>query len=120
MSKLPPSVVVHTGRAVGLLLGLSAWCQIALAGDLVVNSTGAAVTVVRGDTIVGSEKGSLVFRRSLYAVEDIRAGEPFSRANIRSIRPGYGLPPKHLAEIVGRTARRDIARGEPLAWSLIA
>ncbi len=67
-----------------------------------------------------SEEASRVFRRSLYAVADIRAGEPFTEANIRSIRPGHGLPPKHLPELLGRTARVDIPRGTPLSWALVA
>lgn len=67
-----------------------------------------------------SEAGSKIFRRSLYAVQDIAAGGTFTAANVRSIRPGYGLPPKHLPEILGRRAGRAIARGTPLAWSLIA
>lgn len=67
----------------------------------------------------GSERGNLRFRRSLYAVKPIKAGEPISRDNVRSIRPGFGLAPRHLDEIVGRKAARDIAYGEPLSWSLI-
>jgi N-acetylneuraminate synthase len=67
-----------------------------------------------------SEKGNKTFRRSLYAVKDIPAGAQLTAENVRSIRPGYGLPPKHLPEILGRRAGRAIARGTPLAWSLIA
>jgi N-acetylneuraminate synthase len=66
-----------------------------------------------------SEKGSKIFRRSLYAVKDIPAGAPLTPDNVRSIRPGYGLPPKHLPEIIGRRAGRAIARGTPLSWSLL-
>lgn len=61
------------------------------------------------------EKASLVFRRSLYVVEDIRAGEPFTTRNVRSIRPGYGAPPKYLPSILGRTAARELKRGTPLS-----
>jgi N-acetylneuraminate synthase len=64
----------------------------------------------------GSERGSLVFRRSIYVVRDVAAGEELTRENVRSIRPGYGLPPKHLPEILGRHAARDLKRGEPLDW----
>jgi N-acetylneuraminate synthase len=67
-----------------------------------------------------SEKGNKTFRRSLYAVQDIPAGGRFTAENIRSIRPGYGLPPKHLPQVLGRRAGRAIARGTPLAWTLIA
>jgi len=66
-----------------------------------------------------SEKGNKTFRRSLYAVRDIPAGGRLTAENVRSIRPGYGLPPKHLPEVLGRRAGRAIARGTPLAWSLI-
>jgi N-acetylneuraminate synthase len=66
-----------------------------------------------------SEKGNKTFRRSLYAVQDIPAGGRFTAENIRSIRPGFGLPPKHLPEVLGRRAGRAIPRGTPLAWSLI-
>jgi pseudaminic acid synthase len=62
-----------------------------------------------------SEKGNLVFRRSLYVVKDIKAGETFTNANLRSIRPGYGLKPKHLAEVIGQVATCDIALGSPLS-----
>jgi N-acetylneuraminate synthase len=65
------------------------------------------------------EKASRVFRRSLFAVEDIAEGEPFTGKNIRSIRPGYGLPPKYLPEIIGKTARVNICRGTPMNWDLI-
>jgi len=66
-----------------------------------------------------SEKGNKTFRRSLYAVQDIPAGGRLTAENVRSIRPGYGLPPKHLPEVLGRRAGRAISRGTPLAWSLI-
>ena len=71
------------------------------------------------DGPVESEGPSLPFRRSLYAVNPIPAGEAFSSNNVRAIRPAFGLPPKHLPEIIGRQATRDIERGEPLSWSLI-
>lgn len=67
-----------------------------------------------------SEEASVLFRRSLFVVEDVAAGEPFTAANVRSIRPGAGLAPKHLPEIVGRRAARALARGTPLAWEMIA
>lgn len=67
-----------------------------------------------------SEKGSLIYRRSLYAVADIRAGEVFTSENVRSIRPGFGLKPKHLDAILGRRATRDIKRGEPMALDMVA
>jgi pseudaminic acid synthase len=66
-----------------------------------------------------SERGFIQFRRSLYAVADIPAGDTLNANNIRSIRPGLGLAPKHLPNITGRRARTDIARGTPLTWALI-
>lgn len=66
-----------------------------------------------------AEMASLKFRRSLYAVEDIGAGENFSSRNIRSIRPGLGLEPKHLETVLGKKARRAIPKGTPLSWELL-
>jgi N-acetylneuraminate synthase len=66
-----------------------------------------------------SEQGNTVFRRSLYAVADIRRGELFDHTNVRSIRPGFGLPPKHLPAVLGRRATQDISRGSPLAAGMI-
>jgi pseudaminic acid synthase len=66
-----------------------------------------------------AEKNSLVFRRSLYVVTDMKAGEAFTPDNLRAIRPGYGLAPKHLEIFLGKTVRHDIARGTPLSWSMI-
>jgi pseudaminic acid synthase len=66
-----------------------------------------------------SEKGNKAFRRSLYAVQDIPAGGRLTTENVRSIRPGYGLLPKHLPDVLGRRAGRAIARGTPLSWSLL-
>jgi pseudaminic acid synthase len=65
------------------------------------------------------ESGSMVFRRSLYVVADVAAGQPFTRDNVRIIRPGYGLPPKELPNVLGRRAKSDIARGTRLEWSLV-
>ena len=67
----------------------------------------------------GKEEASRVFRRSLFVVEDVKTGEPFTPANVRSIRPGYGLHTRHLAEVLGRVAAADIARGTPLRWDLV-
>jgi N-acetylneuraminate synthase len=65
------------------------------------------------------EKNSRVFRRSLFVVKDMKAGEVFTEENIRSIRPGHGLLPKHLKDILGQRAARDIARGTPVDWELL-
>ncbi|HEY2753856.1 pseudaminic acid synthase [Phenylobacterium sp.] len=69
--------------------------------------------------VLGSERGSLQFRRSLYVTANVKAGEALTRANVRSVRPGNGLPPVHLSEVLGRLAVRDLQRGEPLAWDML-
>lgn len=70
--------------------------------------------------LCGSERGSLKFRRSLYVVEDIAEGEALTRKNIRSIRPGFGLAPRHIGGVIGARANRPLARGEPLGWGAIS
>jgi N-acetylneuraminate synthase len=67
-----------------------------------------------------AEKPSLLHRRSLYIVEDVKAGEPFTETNLRAIRPGLGLPPKHIDQVLGRTARADLKRGTPLSWDCVS
>lgn len=71
-------------------------------------------------SLTEKEQASRVFRRSLFAVRDIAVGETLTRENMRIIRPGDGLKPKHFDEIVGRKAVREIRRGTPLSWDLIA
>lgn len=66
-----------------------------------------------------NEKKSRVFRRSLFAVRDIKNGETLTEDNIKSIRPGYGLPPKYLNEIIGKKAKVNIEKGTPLKWELV-
>ena len=66
------------------------------------------------------EKSSLVFRRSLYVVEDMKVGDTFTAKNLRAIRPGYGLAPKFYDDTIGKTVKRDVARGTPLSHDLIA
>lgn len=66
------------------------------------------------------EVKSLPFRRSLYVTEDMRAGDVFTEKNVRAIRPGLGLPPKHIAEFLGNRISRDAARGTALTWDLLA
>jgi N-acetylneuraminate synthase len=68
---------------------------------------------------LGSERRNAAFRRSLYVACDVAAGEPLTRANVRSIRPGAGLPPAELDKVLGRPAARDLKRGEPLAWDMV-
>jgi len=69
--------------------------------------------------VQGCERGSIAFRRSLYVVRDIATGEALTARNVRSIRPGHGLPPKHLPEVLGRRAAHDLKRGEPLDWDAL-
>lgn len=66
------------------------------------------------------EAKSRVFRRSLFVVRDVQKGEVFTEENVRSIRPGYGLPPRYLKDVLGRKATKDIKRGSPLSWALIS
>jgi pseudaminic acid synthase len=63
-----------------------------------------------------AEEKSRLFKRSIYAVKDIGAGEVFSKDNIRIIRPGDGLPPKHIEQVIGKTAVKEIQSGTPLTW----
>lgn len=67
-----------------------------------------------------SEMANVIFRRSIYAVADIAAGEPFTPKNVRVIRPGYGLPPSALPNVLGHRAARAISRGTALAESDLA
>lgn len=67
-----------------------------------------------------SQEESTVFRRSLFVVDDVAEGEAFTRENVRSIRPGDGLAPKHLDAVIGREAAHDVERGTPLDWDLLA
>ena len=69
--------------------------------------------------VKNSERGNVSVRRSLYAVVDIRAGDMLTDSNVRSIRPGNGLAPKHLPTLLGRKASVDISKGTPLNWSLV-
>lgn len=65
------------------------------------------------------EEASRVFRRSLFVVEDVKQGETFSAANVRSIRPGHGLHPRYLTEVLGKRAAQGIKRGTPLTWEFV-
>jgi N-acetylneuraminate synthase len=67
-----------------------------------------------------AERSSVRFRRSLYITQDLKAGDTLTRENVRSIRPGFGLPPKFLNQVLGRKVRQDVPRGAPLSWDLLA
>jgi N-acetylneuraminate synthase len=69
--------------------------------------------------VTPGEAGGRNLRRSLYVVRDVPAGAALAADNVRAIRPGYGLPPKHLPQILGRRATRALGRGEPLDWSMV-
>lgn len=76
----------------------------------------AAKRIAQGPdySLTVGEKASMVFRRSLFAVKDIQKGEMFSAENVQSKRPGYGMLPKYVKEIYGKTAAHDIKRGTPI------
>lgn len=69
--------------------------------------------------LTSKEKQNVVFRRSLFVVKDVKKREKFTKENIRSIRPGYGLSPKYFDTILGQRAKNDIKFGTPLSWKLI-
>lgn len=79
----------------------------------------AAKQIAQGPnySLTPSEQVSTVFRRSLFAVKDIQKGEAFTGENVKSVRPGYGVPPKFLQKIKGTYAMRDIFRGTPILES---
>jgi N-acetylneuraminate synthase len=66
-----------------------------------------------------AEQKSLQFRRSLYIVRDLKAGEVLTRDNVRAIRPGLGLPTKYLEQILGRSVKKGVTQGTALRWELI-
>jgi len=66
-----------------------------------------------------AEETSRQFKRSIYVTEDVKAGEVFSRENLRIIRPGDGLPPKYFERLLEQKAKQDIAKGTPLSWELV-
>ena len=69
--------------------------------------------------IKSSEEGNVKFRRSLYFIRDLRAGEEITLDGVRSVRPGYGLHPRHLDEVIGRRAKVDIKAATPVSWNVI-
>ena len=80
-----------------------------------VRRTSAAIGSTHYGTTTGDAKNR-DFRRSLFVVQQVEAGQPFTEENVRPIRPGYGLEPKHLDQVIGRIASKTIERGTPLAW----
>ena len=74
---------------------------------------------VAGYELKNSEENAQKHRRSLYFEKDIKAGEVITKAHVRSIRPGFGLPPKFEKEIIGKIAKKDIKLGTATSWKLI-
>src|SRR5690606_39170259 len=66
-----------------------------------------------------SEQGNVQFRRSLYFVKDLKAGDVITADAVRSVRPGYGLPPKHWDDVIGRRVNRDAAANTPVRLELM-
>jgi sialic acid synthase SpsE len=66
-----------------------------------------------------AEKSSLVYRRSLYVVKDLKAGDVLAPENLRTIRPGLGLPPKYYKVLLDQAVQRDIKRGTPITWDCL-
>ena len=66
-----------------------------------------------------AEKISLQFRRSLYVVKDVKAGDVLTQENVRAIRPGLGLPTKYLEYALGKTVKQDVKRGTALSWEIL-
>ena len=66
-----------------------------------------------------AEKKSLQYRRSLYVVQDLKAGDLLTQENVRAIRPGLGLPTKYLEVVLGKTVKQDVRRGMALGWELL-
>jgi pseudaminic acid synthase len=66
-----------------------------------------------------AEKKSMIFRRSLYITQNMQAGDVLTRENVRSIRPGLGLPPRYLDVVLGKEVSSDVRRGTPLRWGLL-
>lgn len=71
-------------------------------------------------SVTQKEMDNRCFRRSLFVVADMALDEIFTEQNVRSIRPGYGLPPRYLPDVLGLKASRNIQRGEPLSWDLVS
>ena len=67
-----------------------------------------------------AERQSLIFRRSIYVARDLKAGEVLTRENLRCIRPGHGLPPKYFEMLLGHRVSRDVKKGTPMDWKLVA
>jgi sialic acid synthase SpsE len=65
-----------------------------------------------------AEQRAVTRRRSLYITRDLRSGAVLTKDNLRAIRPGYGLPPKYLDQVLGMKITKDVPRGTPLSWDM--
>jgi N-acetylneuraminate synthase len=69
--------------------------------------------------IKSSEQSNVKFRRSLFFVKDIEAGDVITSNHVKSIRPGFGLPPKELHNLIGKVVKRNVSKGTPTDWSMV-
>lgn len=69
--------------------------------------------------VTEAEKKSIVFRRSLYVVKDLKAGDILTKDNVRAIRPGLGLPTKYMDLVIGKIVKKNVTRGTALSWGLL-
>ena len=69
--------------------------------------------------VTDEERDSIIFRKSIFVVKDIKKGEEITKDNVRVIRPGYGLQPKYYNNILGKKALEDIERGTPFSFDLV-
>lgn len=86
-----------------------------------VNNVKAAASISKGPdySLSEKEKSSMIFRRSLFAIKDIASGEVISHENVRSIRPGYGIAPKYLKNMIGKKTKIELKRGEPITKEVL-
>lgn len=68
---------------------------------------------------IEAEENSIQFRRSLYVVQDLRAGDVLTQENVRAIRPGLGLPTKYYEIILGKKVVKSVKKGTPVKWELL-
>ncbi|KRE97943.1 pseudaminic acid synthase [Paenibacillus sp. Soil766] len=68
---------------------------------------------------IGKEQASLKHRRSLYVAQDMKQGDVFTSESLRAIRPGFGLPPKHFEELLGKPVKMDVKKGTAVTWDLL-
>lgn len=66
-----------------------------------------------------SEQGNVKFRRSLYFAKDLKAGDVIAQDCVRSVRPGFGLAPRYIDQLIGRKVRTDVRFAEPVRWELV-